>query len=364
MPTGPDNPPTASRPAVRATAVLTVAVLAAGAVVRADDIRTADQVLDHVTITGYENGLIAYRDADGVFDHVEIWRVDSLSVASAQRVARLNEAEQLVQSGKPAKAVILYRQALRAGHEYWPALIQARLMRAADRSGQYETSAKTFLDILGRDSVTAAHLFPQSLAHQPSRGVNRTLKRIRRFTSNQSDHGKQLLATMLRYAMLRAVADPEWTGLTKQIATAVVPPRLITPRTAPVQLSAMRSLLESGSRVEVLGAINRSLSTAPRDYLAPLLLLKSEALYLSAASPDDYLGAAIPAMRAAIYFADTPDAARGLLLAAKAHQACGHTDDAIRLLREVLRRDAATDQTRQSARRELKRLSNEKQTTG
>lgn len=339
---------------------VTVWLILAVVGVRADEIDVAGEHLVQIKIVGYEDGWIEYRDAGGVFDQLEVWRVDRLSVGGHPFAKELNDAEELTAAGQSGQALEHYGRAVRGANGFWAGLIQARLLRAADQAAQLEKMVRAFLDCLERQPVTAAHLFPSSLPEQPSRSVNRALKRIKRFESQQSEGDRKLLARMLRYALLRAVSDPEWTDLNRQIAKTVIQSKLVTERTGAVQIAAMETLLAGGAAHEVIGDVRRSLSTAPDDYVPPLLLLLGEALLASAQSPDDCLGAAIPAMRVAIHFPQTRYAGEGLLLAARAHEASGRKSDAVRILREVIRRDATMEQDKQIARKELARLSADK----
>jgi len=330
----------------------------------ADQIQLPDRVLKDVKVVGYQDGLIEFRNASGVFDQVEVWLVTSLSVDDGPYALALSEAEDLANQNQHGPAIDRYERAVRAARGFWTRLINARLLGVADRAGQYEKAARVFVEVLEFDPVAAAQLFPMVLPDQPSRGVNRALKRLEKNVESAEDSDRKLLATMLRYALLRSVADPEWTDLNRIIATTVLPTELTNERTGAVQLRALESLLEAGGRVDVLGAVQRGLVNAPDSYAPSLLLFKSRALLASAKSSDDCLAAAVPAMRVAIHFAKSEQAGDALILAAEAHEAGGFSSDAVRLLREVLRRDASTDDARQTARRQLARLTESSGSTG
>lgn len=340
------------------------AVATDGGALLADEIRLADRTLKEVKVVGYENGLIEFRNASGVFDQVEVWLVTSLSVDDGAHASDLNEAEDLANRNETGPAIDRYERAVRAARGFWPRLINARLLGVTDRAGQYEQAAHAFVDVLETDPVAAAQLYPTILPDQPSRGVNRALKRLEKSVEDAEDSDRKLLAMMLRYSLLRSVADPEWTDLNRVVATTVLPTELTNERTGAVQLRALESLLDAGGRVEVLGAVQRGLANAPDSYAASLLLLKSRALLASAKTPDDCLAAAVPAMRVAIHFAKNKQVGDALILAAEAHEAGGFSDDAVRLLREVLRREASTDDARQTARKQLARLSESSGSTG
>jgi hypothetical protein len=115
----------------------------------------------------------------------------------------------------------------------------------------------------------------------------------------------------------------------------------------------MQGLLESGEQGGIVSAIDAAIPSAPEAALPQLLLLKSRTLFVLANTPEDYLAAALPAMRVAVHFADSADAGEGLLLAAEAHQASGRTADARHLLLECLRTGAATAQTKERVRSRL-----------
>jgi hypothetical protein len=227
---------------------------------------------------------------------------------------------------------------------------------AADRAGAHEKAVRSFLTLAEKDPVATAHLFPDSLSSATAGTATRFLQWIENALADQSLKNRSLVE-YLRYDARRKISgEADSLALATDVAGRHLPAQLMTDKAAAIKAAAMEQLLQAGRGTEIIASIDTSLADLPAELMPAFLLLKSRALMSIAADADGYMEAALPAMRVAIHFADTPTAGEGLLLAAFAHEQAGYRDDAIRLLRRCLSLEAASDDAKDRAHQSIRRL--------
>jgi len=321
---------------------------------RADEIRAAGQTYQRVAISNYDQGVLEFRKLGGVIERRRIWEVARLTMEQDSRFSDFNEAERYLDGDEPAQAITRYERALRQARGFWPDLIYARLLTAADRAGEYDKAVRLFLKMAASDPMAAAHLLPRPAGND--RETGRALRRINSFLDDVRAEPSGLLARILLCQHQQVTGASENVPSCATVATADIAEALMSPRVIRVQLKAIRTVADEGETSSVVGPLDRVLARAPSAMLPEILLLKSEVLLAIAGTEDEYLTAALPAMRAAIHYSGTPHEEHGLLLAAKALESAGKRADAVRLLRTCLVRDNASEQAKQTARQRLARL--------
>ena len=324
--------------------------------VRADELMVGEKTHRRVQIVSYEKGVVDFRKPNGTFDSVPVWDVDFFLIDSATGLADFNQAEEYLLKGQPAQAVERYERALRIAPEFWPEIAWARLLMAADRAGDTEQAIRAMVHVAANDAVIAAHLLPENLPPARNRDGERILGALDRAARESAGSDAGILVELVRYKTLAGMRDARAQELVERVALSPLPEALVTSRTMSIRLAGLDALIEQGGGKQVIEAINRTLPGVPREFLFDLLLLKSKALLASAGSQQDYYEAALPAMRVAIHGDDDQQVAEGLLLAARAHEQAGLTQDAARLLRECLRKENAAQATLDEARTALTRL--------
>jgi tetratricopeptide (TPR) repeat protein len=330
-----------------------------GHAARADEILAGEQAIHRAEVVGYAAGQVEYRATDGKHAKMPVWVIDYLVIDSVANVADFNEAEEYLVKDQAAQAVGRYERALRGSSGYMADLAQVRLLMAADRAGAFEKAVRAFLTLTEKDPVAAANLFPESLPVEMSSASARNIAKIESVLADPAARGDRSLVEYLLYEARRKQTDtpvPALANLAEAVAITQLPAELMTVRTAKVKAAAMEALMLAGRAEEIIAAIDASLVDLPVDLIPEFLLLKSRAMLSGAETYEGWMEAALPAMRAAIHYADTPAAGEGLLLAAEAHEKAGLVDDATRLLRRCLRLDSATENAKDRARQTLARL--------
>lgn len=324
----------------------------------AAEIIAGDLRHQRITIVDYKNGRVEFQTTQGITEQVAVWEIDQIVADETANGAEFNEAEEFLRRGDAGQAMIRYDRVLRSASGFWIRLTRARLLAAADGTNQFDKTARVFLDVLKDDPFAAAQLLPENLPTSASSAAQRGLQRLDEALGDVEDEQSRMLITLLRYAGLGAMNDSRHAKLSAELVGMRLPPELTSPRSIAIRMSAMQSQLEGGELAGIVEAIDAAIPTAPESALPQLLLLKSRTLFVVASTPEDYLAAALPAMRVAVHFADQPDAGEGLLLAARAHESSGRSADARNLLLECLRSPAATAETKEQVRAKLAEMGN------
>ena len=322
----------------------------------ADDVIAGQQPWRRVELTGYGRGAIEFRTLSGETLHLPIEQLDSLFIDTASNMDDFNQAEEYLRQQQPGQAVIRYERVLVGLRGFWADLALARLCTAADRAGQFERSVRAFLQLAERDAVSAAAILPRSLAPPTPQDLDQALRRIDQAAQRDPAAEFAPLIPMLRFALLTGAKDARAGLLAEEIAAQQFPTSLCKPRSAGVRLTAIEAVLAAGKPSAAAAAADKLLESIPEAMLPDVLMVKSRALLAAAQSPDECLASTLPALRIVIHYPDHELTGPALLLAATAHERSGRRADAVRLLRDILRRDRLPDAVKSEARARLEAL--------
>jgi tetratricopeptide (TPR) repeat protein len=322
----------------------------------ADEFLREGEAIRRVQVIAVAAGQVEYRMPTGAFEKAPLTDCEGFVIDSITGMADFNAAEQFALKNQPRQAVERYERAARGAQSFWSDLVQARLCQAADRAGLYEKAVRAFLAVVERDPVTAAVLMPSALPTLPDPSAERTLKRLEEAAGKAPLDSAKTLIQLLRFDLLRRLKNPGAVELAAEIVALPMPAEVVTPRAAAAIDAAFELLIGAGRGSEAVAAIGPLQGKGPRDFQIRWLLLEAQGRLVAAQSDDDYLAAALSAMRVAILHAETAASGEGLILAAEAHRRSGRVDDAARLLRECLKRDSVTEETKQKARDALAAL--------
>lgn len=347
--------PTSKRQYITNAAWL-LAMVCAVANAHADTMVVRGKTVTDIQIVGYSEGMIEYSTAQGDYDHFSILDVDSMEVDSIKRVAKLNAAEDYVKSDEPRKSIDAYESALLSARGFWSDLVRARLVQAADDARSFEKATRNWSKIAHRDAVTASWLLPRNLPSQPTHATRRILKRLERAIERSATLTERTLLETLRFSTLESMDDPAARVLAAPLMGLIVKTKVFAPRTIDAFTNAGDLLIRNADQAHVQQQVEKAIIEMPQALLPQILLLKSRVQLASAVTPEEYLAAALPAMRVVIHFPKHPLAGDGLILAARAHEASGRASQAKRLLQACIATDQATAKTKDEAANLLKRL--------
>ncbi len=323
------------------------------ATVRADEIMAGGQTYRRVQIAAYGDGKITFRTEIGNYQDLPIEKVQLIVVDTARGLSEFNRGEELLVRDRPAEAVDRYQRALRSAGDFWPQLVWARLLMAADRAADHDLAVRAFIHAAQSDPGGAAALLPRNLPLRQDRTVQSVRDEIKRAERDAAPGDSAKLIKLLKYEVLRSLDDPAWRSLTPEVAGLRIPPALMTNRTLDIKVGAIDAILAAKQYAQAVPLLDAAVADVPKDRLAQVLLLKARALFGAATNEEGYMDAAEAAMRVAIHFPDSPFCGDALVIAAQAHRQTGHRDDAARLLQEVLTKDNVPDTVKQEARRLL-----------
>ena len=321
-----------------------------------DEIMMGEETLHRVELKGYESGRIKYRTPKGQYETVSIRDVDFLVITSMLALSDFNEAEEYLLKGNHIQAVERYERSLRTASGFWKNLATVRLLVATDRANLPLKAVNTFLSVAQSDVATACQFIPDSLPAGESRATQKAIDLLEKDLRKTEDENTRKLLTLVRFEILRRLDRPEAAETCDSIASLEIPKSMMTDKTAAIKMSAIELMKRKNLTVEALEQIDRLVASIPETQLPAILLLKAQTLYEVARSDEDYLQAAIPAMRVAIHYPDSEYTGECLLLAAAAHSDSGRSQDAIRILRQCLINSAVGEEIKTRARQELQRL--------
>jgi len=338
-------------------AALACAVGLGHAAARGDEIHVNGKTLQRVQVIGYAHGDVEIRTATGEQDKFPLSDVEFIVLGSVTGVADFNQAEELMVKREAGQAVERYERAVRAARGFWASMARVRLVMAADAAGDLEKAVRVWLDVVAEDPHTAAELVPQAPPSPRSQANERTQKRLEKALAEQSPGAAQAVTTLVYYDVLKRTGDPAAAVAGEQVADSPLPLEVMTARTVAVKLSALRAEIDAQRTAAALKSLDTMIAVAPMEFLPDILILKAQALLATAQREQEFLQAALPAMRVVIHFPNNPLVGEGLLLAGEAHARAGRQADAERLLQECLRRGNAPERVLEQARSELARMS-------
>ena len=322
----------------------------------------ADQVItpsaDHarIRISGYSDGDLHVRFADGSITSISLLEVTRVVVSNTDRLADFNEAERYLAGGKPVQAVLRYQRALRRASGFWPEVIRVRLVQACDRAGQLDRATHYLLEVIAEAPAVAARLFPRSIPDRATATTRSLDQRLVTEGNSAADAEQRLVIRLLRFWILHRTNAPRATAQAREVAGLAIPPDIASQTLYNVKTAALERLLADGQSQLVLDHANATLEVCPLAAMPDLLMLKGQALLSRAADRETQLRAASAFMRLPIHFPDHERVPQALLLAAEIHAKLGLADDALRLLDECLDHQTVAPEIRARAEAERARL--------
>lgn len=335
-------------------AALLVAVVAAWA--HGDQIISDAANLTRVKIAGYANGKLHVLADDGSITPVPLAQVTRILIDPVGQMADFNEAERYLAENDPPKAIVRYERALRVAADFWPAVIQVRLLQACDRAGKFQRAVQHFVAVAQDAPAAAAALMPASIPQGPTPVAGRAAQRLTTEASRSTGTEQRVLLEMLRYAILLRSQDPEADRWTREVARTAIPPSIATRQVYSIKVAACTELLAASAFDAVLASVNQALTQCPMETMPDLFLLKGRTLLERASDRGDLLAAGAALMRVAIHFPDDERAPKALFWAARVHGRLDRPDKAIQLLDECLAHARISDALRQQAEADLSRL--------
>ena len=332
------------------------AVMVVVACARGDQVITETGDHTRVKVTGYATGNLHLLLDDGSIVPVPLARVMRMVIDTAGQMADFNEAERYLAEDQLQKAIVRYDRALRVATDFWPAVIQVRLLQACDRAGKFERAVQHFVTVAQDAPSAAAALIPNSIPQGRTPTAKRAAQRLTAEANRASQIDCRVLLELLRYAILSGTGDPAAARWTREVARTAIPPSIATGQVYGIQVMACRELLEAKAFDAVLASVEQAVADCPTEVLPDLLLLKGRALLARASDRDDLLASGAALMRVPIHFPDHQQAPEALFWAARVHERLERRDKAVQLLEECLAHARVSQALRQQAEAELSRL--------
>lgn len=343
-----------------------LAVLALGTTSRADQIVVEDHNYRGAKVVGLRDGLVEFHEADGGSRRVDVAAIKLLVLDHGRIASDFNRAEQYVSQGKPIRAIVRYRRALRVSEGLWSDLIVARLLRACDRAQRMGEQARYFVRVVESPALrpAAGRLMPQYMPTTRTETVAQALRHLEAALARNREPQQTIPLALYRYDILRRVQDTRAPAAAEEITALRIPPWLRTERVYSIILAALAGRLKKAVTRDVLADLDRAMEKCPLSLLPSFLLLKGRALLRTASTREDMIRASWPFLRVAIHMPDDPRAADGLYGAAEALEKIGRPEKAMELLRECLAHKPVSEQTQKLARKALARLETKESTPG
>jgi tetratricopeptide (TPR) repeat protein len=333
-------------------------MLTAAPAAHGDQVVTADENHTKVTVSGYAEGDLHLRLADGSTIAVPLVEVRWMVVDTVGQSTDFNEAERALQQDQPQKAISRYERALRQATDYWPAIIRVRLLQACDRAGKFEQAVTHFLDVAADAPNAAARLMPTCAPQSRTPAAEKVLQRLSTEAKRPADPDRRVLLEVFRYAIRDRIDDRRTGEEVRRIARIAIPPPIGSAAVYAIKIAACRELADAGEHSEALAALDEAIAACPLDVMPDLLLLKGQTLLARSSGRRDLPRAGLAFMRVAIHFADDERAAEALFWAAKVHQRIERPDKAGQLWKECLAHARISPTIRDRAEAELARLAN------
>ncbi len=312
-----------------------------------------------VRITGLADGYLVFRTAAGASQSARIDTLDLIEIARGASFADFNQAERLVASGEPAKAISRYQRMVHMSESFWSDLLYARLARATDRAGRIDRATGYFIRVAqGTFSgpATAVWLMPKSIPDRRDGKTARAISQLLAVSSQLPAGPARSLLTIYRYELLQRVGDRRAAQLASRVAGLTVDESIGTERVYDMVRHALRSVLSQDTPFNHFTDLDRAIRYAPDALLPDFLLLKGDALLSTAQTREDIIRASWPYLRVVAHQPDDARAALGLVGAAAALERMKSFPQAAALLTECLARRDVDDTTRARAEAALARV--------
>lgn len=325
----------------------------------ADQVVCGAESYPRAWVGGYHAGVLEFRTDEGKVKQAAITEVTRIFVDSVRDMTDLNEAEQYLADGEPAKAVARYRRILNTSREFWDDIIMARLVMACEQSDRID-QAVLYLIQATRSAQSGppagAMLLPQRLPDKLDENARRAVDQLETAIRAARDQDASDVWSFLRYDILRAAGSPLADEAAQEVARGTLGDAVATERMYAIKLRAFEALIAGDGAPAYLEDLDRALAYCPDPVLPGYLLLKGKTLLRLAEGREDLIHASWPLMRIVVHMKEDPRAAEALYLTAEIMDRLGRADKAVRLLDECIRHKHATDEVRGAAEELRRRL--------
>jgi len=334
---------------------------------QADQVVSGEHNYPGAKITGFAQGKVAFRTADGQLRSLWISDVDMIIVERGGIFDDFNQGERFAAAGEPDRAIIRYRRTLRLSETFWSDLIASRLLVACDRADRLDQATLNFIRVVRGEwsgPETAVRLIPKKIPATPTPEAMRAIEHLEAAIAARPPEEQRLPLELARFEILSRVGDDRTLEAARAVASMRIPEPQRCERVYAIQLSSLIKLGEDQFGAEEYEILDRAIEDCPQALLPSFLLFRGRMLLSKAESRDDIIRATWPFMRVVAHMPDDPRAADGLYETAVALEHIGREDKAIDLLTECLAHEKVSEETRQKAENELARLRTASATSG
>jgi len=341
-----------------ATAMGMLVVISA-AFARDDQVVVDGRHFPGARITELKNGRLYFVQATGQQKMPWLADVDSLYVDRSGPFMDFNEAERYLQQNDFDRAVERYRRAALRCEEFWPELIEARILTAFHRAGRLRDGVRSYLRVvrgLTTGPAVAARLMPEVTGGARTKEVSLTLGELDEAIVNMPESDRKSMLLLLRYDILRRIGETPDPQAAWAVGRVAVPVDARTQRVYEIKRDALARSLGQEPEPALAEAIDEAIRNCPKRILPRFLLLKGEALLRVAKDRDDLIRASWPFLRVVVHMAGTTEAAEGLYRTAIVLEKLGRPRKAMAMLEECLQHPRADEPTKENAKVALERL--------
>jgi len=320
--------------------------------VDADQLAVSNVNYNGARIMSVEGGQIVFRSSDGAVHREWLSDVDLILIEHGGTFDDFNQAERMVASGEPDKAAVRYERAIRLSDDAWVDLTAARLLRAYDRSGQFDKTAAMFVRVAqGKRTgpALAARMFPQNLPTKRDAKFARGMENLDDAIAGDPGESLRIVIEALRFEWLQRVGDSRANRIARGFPAMPIPESVRTEALYKIVREALGVWMEKEASPTALDALDANIRDCPVANLPDFLLLKGDVLARSAHTKEELVRASWPYLRVAINVSDDPRAADGLLAAAALMQRLEKPNLAMSLTDECLAHPRILESTKARA---------------
>ncbi len=349
----------ASKRRASAATAIGALIVTATALARDDQVVIDGRSYLGAQITELKNGRLHFVQATGQQKTPWLADVESLFIDRSGPFVDFNEAEKYLEQGEFDRAIERYRRAALRADEFWPELIEARILTALHRAGRLRDGVRAYLRVvsgLTTGPAVAARMMPEVATKGWNREVSQALVELDEAIMKTSAADRKAMLLLLRYDMRRRLGEAPKPGAASAVGRLAIPVHARTQRVYEIKLDAMTHALKQEPQPRMTEAIDEAIRTCPKKILPKFLLFKGKALLGVASNRDDLIRASWPLFRVVVHMAGTVEAAEGLYQAAVVMEKLNRPNKAIAMLEECLEHPRADESTKENARAALERL--------
>lgn len=353
----------AARPAGRwcapAATAIGMLVVVAAAFARDDQVVVDGRPFPGARITELNNGRLHFVQATGQQKMPWLADVDSLYVDRSGPFVDFNEAERYLANGDYDRAIERYRRAALRCDEYWPELIEARILTALHRAGRLRDGVRSYVRVvrgLTTGPAVAARLMPEVTGDARTKEVSQTLGELDEAIMKMPESDPKGMLLLLRHDILRRIGEAPDARAAWAVGRIAVPVHARTQRVYEIKLDALSRAFGQEPEEALAEAIDEAIRNCPKRILPKFLLLKGEALLRVAKDRDDLIRASWPFLRVVVHMAGKAEAAEGLYRTAIVLEKLGRPRKAMAMLEECLQHPRADEPTKENAKMALERM--------